>query len=82
MLFQPSFRSRPIQLNALSVSQVTILRKLAVLKMTALIERFSEQTVTENQWSVSRWMRSKLKIESTKKYQGIFGVPLVRYKFF
>jgi len=37
---QPSFRSQSIQLNALSVGQVIILRKLAVLKMTALIERF------------------------------------------
>ena len=37
---QPSFRSRSIQLNALSVGQVVILRKLAILKMTALIERF------------------------------------------
>ena len=37
---QPSFRSRSIQLNALSVGQLVILRKLAILKMTALIERF------------------------------------------
>lgn len=57
---------------------MTILRKLAVLKMTALIERFSEQTVTESQWSVSRWMRNKLKFDGTKKNQGIFGIPLLR----
>ena len=34
--------------------------------------------VTESQWSVSRWMRSKLKLESTKRVHGIFGVTLVR----
>ncbi|XP_070553254.1 rho GTPase-activating protein 7-like isoform X2 [Ptychodera flava] len=73
---RPSLNSRPFQIHNLSAGQIMVLRKLALLKLTAMMERHS---VSNRSWSgwikvMPRFMR-RPKMPDYKD-KNVFGVPL------
>ncbi|XP_072171214.1 rho GTPase-activating protein 7-like [Diadema setosum] len=74
---RPSLNSRPFQISSLSVGQLMILRKLSLLKLTAVMERYSVTHRTGWTWIVPRFMkRSKT---ADFKDRIVFGVPLLHH---
>ncbi|XP_022086874.1 stAR-related lipid transfer protein 13-like isoform X3 [Acanthaster planci] len=72
---RPSLNSRPFQISGLSVSQLLILRKLSLLKLTSLMERHSVTHRSGWSWMMPRFMK---RIKSPDyKDRNIFGVPLL-----
>ncbi|KAK6173294.1 hypothetical protein SNE40_016771 [Patella caerulea] len=72
---RPSLTSRDLQINSLTVGQLLVLRKMSLLKLTAIMEKFcpSNRTTGWN-WTVPRFMkRSKTPDYSVKN---VFGIPL------
>ncbi|CAK8697318.1 unnamed protein product [Clavelina lepadiformis] len=74
----PSTSSQSLQLHTLSVGQLMILRRLSVLKLTALMESyaFSNNNKGSFSWSVPRFIRRN-KVPDYKD-KNVFGVPLLR----
>ncbi|XP_077984954.1 rho GTPase-activating protein 7-like isoform X2 [Glandiceps talaboti] len=73
---RPSLNSRPFQIHNLSAGQIMVLRKLSLLKLTAMMERYS---VSNRSWSgwikvMPRFMR-RIKTPDYKE-KCVFGVPL------
>lgn len=77
---QPSFRSRNVQLNNLSAGQVMMLRKLAMLRLTSLIERYGAMRNNDSiTWSFSfKPYLKRLKGNSLRAKKNIFGVSLLK----
>ncbi|XP_071787693.1 rho GTPase-activating protein 7-like isoform X3 [Asterias amurensis] len=73
---RPSLNSRPFQISSLSVSQLMILRKLSLLKLTSLMERHSITHRSGWSWMMPRFMK---RIKSPDyKDRNVFGVPLLQ----
>ncbi|XP_077864300.1 rho GTPase-activating protein 7-like [Saccoglossus kowalevskii] len=73
---RPSLNSRPFQIHNLSAGQIMVLRKLSLLKLTAMMERYS---ISNRSWSgwikvMPRFMR-RMKAPDYKD-RAVFGVPL------
>ncbi|XP_041469965.1 rho GTPase-activating protein 7-like isoform X3 [Lytechinus variegatus] len=74
---RPSLNSRPFQVSSLSVGQLMILRKLSLLKLTAVMERYAVSHRSGWTWMVPRFMkRSKT---ADIKDRLVFGVPLLHH---
>ncbi|KAL5011439.1 hypothetical protein ScPMuIL_009990 [Solemya velum] len=71
---RPSIRSRNTLIGSLSVGQFMVLRKLSLLKLTTLIEKYSPANRSGWNWSIPRF----LKRHKTPDYfdKNVFGVPL------
>uniref|UniRef100_A0A4X2K8G7 StAR related lipid transfer domain containing 8 n=1 Tax=Vombatus ursinus TaxID=29139 RepID=A0A4X2K8G7_VOMUR len=72
---RPSLNSASLELNRQSVAQLNLLHKGSLLRLTALMEKYSVPHKQTWAWSVPKFMkRSK-----TPSYQGksVFGVPLL-----
>nr|XP_026696472.1 rho GTPase-activating protein 7 isoform X1 [Ciona intestinalis] len=71
-----STSSESLQIHNLSVGQLMILRKLSVLKLTALMESYaSNNNKGSLNWSVPRFIR-RIKVPDYKD-RAVFGVPLL-----
>ncbi|CBY15244.1 unnamed protein product [Oikopleura dioica] len=77
---QPSFRSRNVQLSNLSAGQVMMLRKIAMLRLTSYMERYSTIRNTETMaWSLPFKLNFKrLKSNSLRAKKNMFGVSLLK----
>ncbi|XP_071847958.1 rho GTPase-activating protein 7-like isoform X4 [Apostichopus japonicus] len=73
---RPSLNSRPFQISNLSVSQLMILRKLSLLRLTALMEKYSVSHRSGWSWMVPRF-RKRGKSQELYKDRNTFGVPLL-----
>ncbi|XP_072039854.1 rho GTPase-activating protein 7-like [Amphiura filiformis] len=73
---RPSLNSRPFQINSLSVSQLMILRKLSLLKLTAMMERHSASHRSGWSWMMPRFMKRNKTPDF--KDRTVFGVPLLQ----
>ncbi|XP_001376551.3 stAR-related lipid transfer protein 8 isoform X2 [Monodelphis domestica] len=72
---RPSLNSASLELNRQSVAQLNLLHKGSLLRLTALMEKYSVPHKQTWAWAVPKFMkRSK-----TPSYQGksVFGVPLL-----
>ncbi|XP_071951332.1 rho GTPase-activating protein 7-like isoform X2 [Antedon mediterranea] len=71
---RPSLNSRPFQINNMSVGQLMYVRKLSLLKLTALMERYSVSHRSGWSWMMPRFMK-RIKTPDYKDRK-VFGVPL------
>lgn len=62
------FISYPVKITELTVPQMLLLRKLSLLKLTAVMERFSPSNRTGWSWAVPKFIR---RIRSPD-YKGLF----------
>ncbi|XP_030836720.1 rho GTPase-activating protein 7 isoform X2 [Strongylocentrotus purpuratus] len=72
---RPSLNSRPFQVSSLSVGQLMILRKLSLLKLTAVMERYSVSHRSGWTWMVPRFMKRTKTADIKDRL--VFGVPLL-----
>ncbi|XP_046371993.2 rho GTPase-activating protein 7-like isoform X3 [Haliotis rufescens] len=71
---RPSLNSRDLQIAALSVRQLMVLRKLSLLKLTAIMEKYSPTNRTGWNWMVPRFMKRNKTPDYSDK--NVFGLPL------
>ncbi|XP_033101300.1 rho GTPase-activating protein 7-like isoform X2 [Anneissia japonica] len=71
---RPSLNSRPFQINNMSVGQLMYVRKLSLLRLTALMERYSVSCRSGWSWMMPRFMK-RIKTPDYKDKK-VFGVPL------
>ncbi|XP_060065888.1 uncharacterized protein LOC132546194 [Ylistrum balloti] len=71
---RPSYGNENIQLTCLSICQLMVLQKLSLIKLTALIEKYSPNRPGWN-WTVPRFMK-RHKVPDYKD-KVVFGVPLL-----
>ncbi|XP_048838732.1 stAR-related lipid transfer protein 13 isoform X2 [Brienomyrus brachyistius] len=79
----PSFRischlgqsSASLQINSQSVGQLCLLQKFSLLRLTAIMEKFSMSNKHGWTWSVPKFMK-RMKVPDYKD-KNVFGVPLI-----
>ncbi|XP_070808281.1 stAR-related lipid transfer protein 8 [Pituophis catenifer annectens] len=72
---RPSLNSASLEINRQSAAQLSLLQKCSLLRLTAIVEKFSVPHKQSWAWTVPKFMkRSKL-----PNYRGkmVFGVPLI-----
>ncbi|GAB6028696.1 hypothetical protein CHUAL_004520 [Chamberlinius hualienensis] len=72
---RPSIPCRSVPLNELSSGQIMVIRKLALLKLTALMERYSPSNRSGWNWAMPKFIKRMKTPEYKDKM--VFGVPLV-----
>ncbi|XP_064607724.1 rho GTPase-activating protein 7-like isoform X2 [Liolophura sinensis] len=72
---RPSFNSRSLQIIGFSAGQLMVLKKLAMVKLTAIMEKYSPVNRTGWNWVVNRLMKRPKTPDYKDK--NIFGVPLL-----
>ncbi|XP_043828449.1 rho GTPase-activating protein 7 isoform X2 [Dromiciops gliroides] len=70
----PSASSAVPQINCQSVAQMNLLQKYSLLKLTALLERYTPSNKHGFSWAVPKFMK-RLKVPDYKD-RSVFGVPL------
>ncbi|XP_075422106.1 rho GTPase-activating protein 7 isoform X1 [Ascaphus truei] len=71
---RPSLSSASLQINCQSVTQINLLQKYSLLKLTALLEKYTPSNKHGFSWAVPKFMK-RVKIPDYKD-RNVFGVPL------
>ncbi|XP_040274742.1 rho GTPase-activating protein 7 isoform X1 [Bufo bufo] len=71
---RPSLRSASLQINCQSVTQINLLQKYSLLKLTALLERYTPSNKHGFSWAVPKFMK-RVKVPDYRD-KNVFGVPL------
>ncbi|CAH1777028.1 unnamed protein product [Owenia fusiformis] len=72
---RPSFNSRTLRISNLSTGQLMLVRKLSLLKLTAVMEKYSPVNRTGWNWIMPKFIK-RFKTPDYKDKQ-VFGVPLL-----
>ncbi|XP_072920703.1 rho GTPase-activating protein 7 isoform X1 [Hemitrygon akajei] len=72
---RPSLNSASLQINSQSVAQMNLLQKFSLLKLTALMEKYSPSNKHGFNWAVPKFMK-RIKVPDYKD-RNVFGVPLL-----
>ncbi|XP_032811166.2 rho GTPase-activating protein 7 isoform X1 [Petromyzon marinus] len=72
---RPSLNSASLQINSQSVAQMSLVRKFSLLRLTALMERYSPSNKQGWNWGVPKFMR-RMRTPDYKD-RSVFGVPLL-----
>ncbi|XP_015717786.1 rho GTPase-activating protein 7 isoform X1 [Coturnix japonica] len=71
---RPSFSSASLQINCQSVAQMNLLQKYSLLKLTALLEKYTPSNKHGFSWAVPKFMK-RIKVPDYRD-RNVFGVPL------
>uniref|UniRef100_G3UCC6 Rho GTPase-activating protein 7 n=1 Tax=Loxodonta africana TaxID=9785 RepID=G3UCC6_LOXAF len=71
---RPSLNSVSLQINCQSVVQMNLLQKYSLLKLTALLEKYTPSNKHGFSWAVPKFMK-RIKVPDYKD-RSVFGVPL------
>ncbi|XP_053434312.1 rho GTPase-activating protein 7 isoform X2 [Nycticebus coucang] len=71
---RPSLNSVSLQINCQSVAQMNLLQKYSLLKLTALLEKYTPSNKHGFSWAVPKFMK-RIKVPDYKD-RHVFGVPL------
>nr|XP_006630047.1 PREDICTED: rho GTPase-activating protein 7 isoform X2 [Lepisosteus oculatus] len=71
---RPSVSSLTLQINCQSVVQMNLLQKFSLLKLTALLEKYTPTNKHGFSWAVPKFMK-RIKVPDYKD-RNVFGVPL------
>ncbi|XP_051783758.1 rho GTPase-activating protein 7 isoform X2 [Erpetoichthys calabaricus] len=71
---RPSLSSLLLQINCQSVTQMNLLQKYSLLKLTALLEKYTPTNKHGFSWAVPKFMK-RIKVPDYKD-RNVFGVPL------
>lgn len=71
---RPSLRSASLQINCQSVAQINLLQKYSLLKLTALLEKYTPSNKHGFSWGVPKFMK-RMKVPDYRD-RSVFGVPL------
>ncbi|XP_064005401.1 rho GTPase-activating protein 7 isoform X2 [Pogoniulus pusillus] len=71
---RPSLSSASLQISCQSVAQMNLLQKYSLLKLTALLERYTPSNKHGFSWAVPKFMK-RIKVPDYKD-RNVFGVPL------
>ncbi|XP_063314114.1 rho GTPase-activating protein 7 isoform X1 [Pelobates fuscus] len=71
---RPSLSSASLQINCQSVTQINLLQKFSLLKLTALLEKYTPSNKHGFSWAVPKFMK-RVKVRDYKD-RNVFGVPL------
>ncbi|XP_053111881.1 rho GTPase-activating protein 7 isoform X3 [Hemicordylus capensis] len=71
---RPSLSSALLQIDCQSVAQMNLLQKYSLLKLTALLERYTPSNKHGFSWAVPKFMK-RIKVPDYKD-RNVFGVPL------
>ncbi|XP_058145870.1 rho GTPase-activating protein 7 isoform X2 [Dasypus novemcinctus] len=71
---RPSLSSASLQINCQSVVQMNLLQKYSLLKLTALLEKYTPSNKHGFSWAVPKFMK-RIKVPDYKD-RSVFGVPL------
>ncbi|KAF7248086.1 Rho GTPase-activating protein 7 [Varanus komodoensis] len=71
---RPSFSSALLQINCQSVAQMNLLQKYSLLKLTALLEKYTPSNKHGFSWAVPKFMK-RIKVPDYRD-RNVFGVPL------
>ncbi|KAM5264809.1 rho GTPase-activating protein 7 isoform 2-T2 [Ctenodactylus gundi] len=71
---RPSLNSVSLQINCQSVAQMNLLQKYSLLKLTALLEKYTPSNKHGFSWAVPKFMK-RIKVPDYKD-RSVFGVPL------
>ncbi|XP_067386751.1 rho GTPase-activating protein 7 isoform X1 [Emydura macquarii macquarii] len=71
---RPSLSSASLQINSQSVAQMNLLQKYSLLKLTALLEKYTPSNKHGFSWAVPKFMK-RIKVPDYKD-RNVFGVPL------
>ncbi|KAM3940715.1 rho GTPase-activating protein 7 isoform 2-T3 [Leptodactylus fuscus] len=71
---RPSLRSASLQINCQSVTQINLLQKYSLLKLTALLEKNTPSNKHGFSWAVPKFMK-RVKVPDYRD-KNVFGVPL------
>ncbi|KAM4900461.1 rho GTPase-activating protein 7 isoform 3-T4 [Sylvia borin] len=71
---RPSLSSASLQINCQSVAQMNLLQKYSLLKLTALLEKYTPSNKHGFSWAVPKFMK-RIKVPDYKD-RNVFGVPL------
>ncbi|XP_038544788.1 rho GTPase-activating protein 7 isoform X2 [Canis aureus] len=71
---RPSLNSVSLQINCQSVAQMNLLQKYSLLKLTALLEKYTPSNKHGFSWAVPKFMK-RIKVPDYKD-RNVFGVPL------
>ncbi|XP_053921255.1 rho GTPase-activating protein 7 isoform X1 [Cuculus canorus] len=71
---RPSLTSASLQINCQSVTQMNLLQKYSLLKLTALLEKYTPSNKHGFSWAVPKFMK-RIKVPDYKD-RNVFGVPL------
>ncbi|XP_067843135.1 rho GTPase-activating protein 7 isoform X1 [Heptranchias perlo] len=72
---RPSLNSASLQINSQSVAQMNLLQKFSLLKLTALMEKYSPSNKHGFNWALPKFMK-RIKVPDYKD-RNVFGVPLL-----
>ncbi|KAJ1215215.1 hypothetical protein NDU88_002824 [Pleurodeles waltl] len=71
---RPSLRSASLQISCQSVAQINLLQKYSLLKLTALLEKYTPSNKHGFSWAVPKFMK-RMKVPDYRD-RNVFGVPL------
>ncbi|KAM6132583.1 LOW QUALITY PROTEIN: rho GTPase-activating protein 7 [Pterocles gutturalis] len=71
---RPSLSSASLQISCQSVTQMNLLQKYSLLKLTALLEKYTPSNKHGFSWAVPKFMK-RIKVPDYKD-RNVFGVPL------
>ncbi|XP_055969831.1 rho GTPase-activating protein 7 isoform X1 [Sorex fumeus] len=71
---RPSLNSMSLQINCQSVVQMNLLQKYSLLRLTALLEKYTPSNKHGFSWAVPKFMK-RIKVPDYKD-RNVFGVPL------
>uniref|UniRef100_A0ABM5GIC5 Rho GTPase-activating protein 7 n=1 Tax=Pogona vitticeps TaxID=103695 RepID=A0ABM5GIC5_9SAUR len=71
---RPSISSASLQIDCQSVAQMNLLQKYSLLKLTALLEKYTPSNKHGFSWAVPKFMK-RIKVPDYKD-RNVFGVPL------
>lgn len=71
---RPSLSSASLQINCQSVAQMNLLQKYSLLKLTALLEKYTPSNKHGFSWAVPKFMK-RIKVPDYRD-RNVFGVPL------
>ncbi|KAH0616175.1 hypothetical protein JD844_027108 [Phrynosoma platyrhinos] len=71
---RPSLSSASLQIDCQSVTQMNLLQKYSLLKLTALLEKYTPSNKHGFSWAVPKFMK-RIKVPDYKD-RNVFGVPL------
>ncbi|XP_074240037.1 rho GTPase-activating protein 7 isoform X1 [Saimiri boliviensis] len=71
---RPSLNSISLQINCQSVAQMNLLQKYSLLKLTALLEKYTPSNKHGFSWAMPKFMK-RIKVPDYKD-RSVFGVPL------
>ncbi|XP_014346376.1 rho GTPase-activating protein 7 isoform X2 [Latimeria chalumnae] len=72
---RPSLNSASLQINCQSVTQMNLLQKYSLLKLTALLEKYTPSNKHGFNWAVPKFMK-RIKVPDYRD-RNVFGVPLL-----